>query len=338
MALWANLHGSFVVGVGLLGLVTAVEGARSLSRAPTDDALLPPEWRRLCAWSTCAILATLLNPRGIRIYTFAFSMAHTFNGSFGEWARPLFQSPFGARFYVLNAFAAALLARVWAVTRRVPAPADLCAWMLLFVAAMTSARYIVWLGLASGPLVADALTSLVSSASRTPFERGGQAATRAGLGFVVAVTAVVLGVWWKRVLNAPHFEPYANDTPIAAVERLRALDASERPKRLFHNEGVGSYLLWAAPEQPIFIDPHFALYPPEQIADLIRITNLVDLDSLVAKYRFDGMLLEEAHQATLLQHLSADPAWRAVFADATSALFVRARPAPPPLGSGDTPN
>jgi hypothetical protein len=57
MALWANLHGGWVIGIGTLGLCTAV--------ALFCDLTAGQGWRRrlrLAAFTLCSLNATLLNP------------------------------------------------------------------------------------------------------------------------------------------------------------------------------------------------------------------------------------------------------------------------------------
>ncbi|MGA7870597.1 MAG: hypothetical protein WCA22_06830, partial [Candidatus Binatus sp.] len=61
MALWVNLHGGFFIGLAVLGLYAAVAGAQ--------DRLAGRGWRRaikLAALTLAALIATLVNPFGIR--------------------------------------------------------------------------------------------------------------------------------------------------------------------------------------------------------------------------------------------------------------------------------
>jgi hypothetical protein len=87
----------------------------------------------------------------------------------------------------------------------------------------------------------------------------------------------------------------------------------------------GSYLIWAAPDMPVFIDPRIELYPYEQWQDYLRLSNGRNVAELIAEYRFDGMLLSKTEQAPLIAHLAEDPAWRQVYADEQNTVFLPAR-------------
>jgi hypothetical protein len=113
-----------------------------------------------------------------------------------------------------------------------------------------------------------------------------------------------------------------------AVEKLRALPPEERPKRLFHTTGFGSYLIWAAPEQPVFIDPRFEFYPVEQIDDCRFAGAGYNVEEVMDRYRIDGLLLDRKSQKKLEERARASGRWREVYRDATAVLMVPARPAP----------
>ncbi len=319
MIVWVNVHGSFVLGLGILGLVTVIEGLRCARRI--GGALGPKDWRRLVYGTLGAFAATLLNPRGPEIYRFAFGVSRQLAGAeiFAEWARP---SPFTRDGWAFFAVAVALLivvslARVRAQHR--PRATDLALVAVFFVLALTAVRNILWFGLVSAPLVTDALGALVPRLDD-------ESATPSRVSAIVLVSAALATVgflpWTRALLPFAPFEPYTADTPIAAVEHLRALEPSRRPQRLFHTEGTGSYLIWAAPEQRVFLDPRFALYPAELWKDRIRLAAGRDVKDLLAKYRIDGLLLIRPKEGPLIDDLAVDAAWDEVYEDASSVLFI----------------
>jgi len=113
----------------------------------------------------------------------------------------------------------------------------------------------------------------------------------------------------------------SEDTPVAAVEALRAQNA--RPQRLFHTEAYGSYLIWAAPEQPVFIDTRIELYPYEQWNDYIMLSQGLQVEQLLQKYGFDGFLLNKERQNGLIEHLKAMPGWITQFEDEQTIYLSR---------------
>jgi hypothetical protein len=63
MALWANLHGGWIVGIGTLGLYT--------TSAILLDLIAGEGWRRglrYAAITLCSLIATLLNPYGVDLW------------------------------------------------------------------------------------------------------------------------------------------------------------------------------------------------------------------------------------------------------------------------------
>jgi len=98
----------------------------------------------------------------------------------------------------------------------------------------------------------------------------------------------------------------------------------QRPQRLFHAMSYGSYLIWAAPEQKVFIDPRIELYPFEQWRDYILLGQGVEVEALLAKYRIDGMMLSIEEQAPLLEYArTRADVWREVYADEETVVLVR---------------
>ncbi len=66
--LWVNVHGLFILGPIVLGCYWLDRGARVMSRWAADDSgrETPPLWRHLAPASAAVVLATLVNPYGIR--------------------------------------------------------------------------------------------------------------------------------------------------------------------------------------------------------------------------------------------------------------------------------
>jgi hypothetical protein len=61
LALWANLHGGFFVGLAAMGLYTAISGAQNLAEGRDMRPVV-----RLGALTSAATLATRANPYGLR--------------------------------------------------------------------------------------------------------------------------------------------------------------------------------------------------------------------------------------------------------------------------------
>jgi hypothetical protein len=129
--------------------------------------------------------------------------------------------------------------------------------------------------------------------------------------------------WFKPALFPPSLGALlSSDTPVASVEALKHEPA--RPQHLFHTEGYGSYLIWAAPEQPVFIDTRIELYPYQQWTDYIELGQGHNVAALLQKYHIDGLLLSKEKQAPLIKAVRSDPAWSLHYEDDEAVYFVKA--------------
>lgn len=129
---------------------------------------------------------------------------------------------------------------------------------------------------------------------------------------IIACLPWVKPLWFDGLQGA-----LLKNTPVAAVAWL---EQQPRPAHLFHSEAHGSYLTFAAPDQPVFIDPRIEL---EQWADYIDLSAGQRVAPLVAKYGIDGMLLSRQSQQPLIDVLRGDPAWAQHYQDALVVYFAR---------------
>jgi hypothetical protein len=89
--------------------------------------------------------------------------------------------------------------------------------------------------------------------------------------------------------------------------------------------GYGSYLMWAAPEQPVFADPRIELYPYAQWVDYINLGQANNVEARLARYRIDGLLLDKKEQQPLVAWAQQAPGWRLRYEDARAVLFTHQR-------------
>jgi hypothetical protein len=85
----------------------------------------------------------------------------------------------------------------------------------------------------------------------------------------------------------------------------------------------GSYLIWAIPEQKVFIDPRIELYPYEQWLDYGRLSAGQNVEALLGHYQIDGLLLDNERQANLLEAVRTDQSWELRFEDESSTYLVK---------------
>jgi hypothetical protein len=271
-------------------------------------------------WSTLTILATLLNPRGLGVLSYVRNLlgSSTVTTLVEEWAPPTIRDAGGNGliFFLFVIGTATVL--IYARTRPDLTDMLLCGAFLWL--ALGATRNIVWFGFVATPVVAaQAATLLPAPALRRP---PGSPALNAMLIGLLSLLLLIGLPWVKPTLLPPSFGALlSEDTPVAAVEFMRG--EQTRPRHLFHTEGFGSYLMWAAPEQPVFIDTRIELYPYQQWVDYINLGQANNVDQLLRKYDIDGLLLNKKRQAALVEVVRADPAWQKRYEDEQVVYFIK---------------
>jgi hypothetical protein len=192
MALWVNLHGSFVLGGALIAITLAAEWLKrrvaewretaSWASQPIgapEDVLNRPEPQRLppllplLLWGTASAVAVLLNPRGLAVLGYVRNLLGTsaVTRLVTEWAPPTIRDPGGIIFFLFLLLCIGVLT----CARRRPDLTD----MLLFVAflwnALSAGRNIVWFGLVAMPLVAVQAATLLAPPKQARGARGSPA-------------------------------------------------------------------------------------------------------------------------------------------------------------------
>lgn len=317
MVLWVNMHGSFVLGLALIGVTFVGELIRSRS-ASIAARPQPRWWRAYLLWGALTAAATLLNPLGpgVLVYVRNLLGSNQVTQLVTEWTPPTVRDINGAIFFL---FVIALGAALAYAKRRPDLTDMLLAGAFLWLA-LGATRNIVWFGFVATPLLAVQVSTML----REPPARriAGSTPLNAALIGVLVLLLLLGSPWLKPALLPPSIGALLmDDTPVAGVRALQQLP--QRPARLFHAMSYGSYLIWAAPEQKVFIDPRIELYPFAQWRDYINLGQGNNVAPLLEKYAIDGALLSVREQKPLIERLSADSTWTERYRDEYTVLFTR---------------
>src|SRR5581483_6865037 len=85
----------------------------------------------------------------------------------------------------------------------------------------------------------------------------------------------------------------------------------------------GSYLIWALPNQPVFIDPRLELYSEQVIQDYETISAGRDAVALLQKDGADRVLLSTDRQPKLSTALARSGEWTREYADEQAEVWRR---------------
>lgn len=321
MAVWVNVHGSFVLGGLLVGLVVAGAGMEHLRSGRACRPVAIPPIRHLVAWGAVTALATLANPRGPEVIGYVFSLLGdpAVQSLIQEWQAPHPASFVGAAFL---AYAGATAVTMLVSRRRTDAT-ELLTFAVFLVMAVGAERHVAWFALVTTP-------TFVAAAAEIPWIRSllARAETPAALnrGLLTGFGALVLAAspWLKPSLPWPAaVRPLLSaDTPVAALAAVQR--DPDPPARLFHSEGFGSYLMWAAPERRVFIDTRVELYPLEHWRRYGETSQGRGARETLDLHDVDGLLLDARRQAGLVDWALRSPHWLLRYRDRRSVYLVRA--------------
>jgi hypothetical protein len=311
-ALWANSHGGFVSGLLLVGTYLLAQLFGWLRRQR-------PFPGQLVMITLLSAAATLLTPLGLGMVDGALRIArHPVNRNLTvEWMPPSVRTLEGQLFFGFVVVLIALLL----VSRYRPSPHESLRLLLFGVLALMARRNTVWFGFVAAPTMAAALYCWASERGAAPGRHVGRPRVNLVLAALVGLLALLSLPWLRPFLPLPEGRrTYVHpETPVHAVAHLRGLPQS---RRVFHSEAYGSYMTWASPEVPVFIDTRLELYPVEQWRDYIALFQVrYDWQEILQRYGVDTLLLERGTHQTLIDAATAAPDWQRTYQDEQAVIF-----------------
>lgn len=303
VALWANVHGSFVLGPVLLGY------------AWLDDLARGRPARRAFLLLVAGTAATLANPFGIGVWAYAAGIGANpeITARASEWQRT---TPFTVPGLLFYASAIGTLAMGWLRRRSIGWPDWLWLAALFAIGAWTE-RGVAWWPLGAVPVLATAL------ATDVPLVAGVRMANRLNT-VVVAVlsAAVVLALpWWRPVDPLTGRQGLLTFAPTGLAVALRE---HVRPgDRVFVPQAWGSWFEWAVPEAKYFVDSRIELFPADVWRDYAAVASLsAGGPDTLHRYRI-VLLLREANTTVPTEALAAG--WTVRYADVDGTVLEAPR-------------
>jgi hypothetical protein len=300
--LWVNLHGSFVM------LILLAAAALVFGRGDRRTLALSFAW---------VLVATFANPRGFGSWTYVFNSLTAASSQVfsGEWGPPV-NTGWQMNIFFLWLLFFPLLAFLS------PRKLDRLEWIWFLgfgLLALWGERYVIWF-----VFLLMVLTACLLADWEKKFLRDsppGNAAFNLFLDvvFLLSSLAFLPGVrekWWSQ---SP---PATEDTPIAAVNWLAARPGLPGP--LWSEIGFSSYLEYALPQRPTWIDTRFEVFPVTQWQQYKAIS--------LAGYTWESQLnatganlamVSTQYQPDLLQALAGSPAWCEIYRDEVAVIYRR---------------
>lgn len=335
LLLWANLHGGFLVGLGMFGLYCGSVAVRE-ALACREGAPIVPAVRvvgGLAVVCLAAILAPIVNPYGLELYTY---LARTLDmhGEISEWYPVDLFSDHFLRFKILVILAAVGVATLWPGRGRMAAPRTAWpefAWRIAFYAvaaymAFKHQRHTVLFAIVATPFVIVSAEALrVAAIERWPSVRPRRAVFATLAVGAAALSLFQIGSWVRQVDEHGVAIRYGRlDYPVDAVEFLKKHGFQGNVAMPFE---WGAYAITKmAPESRVFIDGRFeAVYPPQVIDDYFAFMHGREgWERLLDAYPTDIVVVQRWRE--IHPRLFGRDDLRYVYSDPASLVFVRPSP------------
>jgi len=306
--LWANLHGSWLIGMVLLAMFCAsglVQGTWGRLQATRWT---PAQMRKLVLTGSLSVAGLFLNPYTYHLvfYPFNFAFKQRLNvNHVDEWMSLDFHSVRGKIIFLLLAATIVL-----ALVRKRRWALDELAFLLLgFYAAMTYSRFLFLAAIVLTPMLATALDFFPPYCAEND---------KPWLNAVLMAVLLGLCIW-----RFPSRDQLMRDTIQSyPVKALNYLQHFQPQGRVFNDCLWGGYLIWNVRNIPVFIDSRIDIYEYNAVfADYLDAMGVKNTLESLDKYHVRYVLYrQESGVAYLLLHNSG---WKARYQDGTTVLLER---------------
>jgi len=331
-ALWANLHGEFVMAFVLIGIYLIGTMVSWIWATADRRPALRHRATVLVALGAACVLASMVNPYGWKLLARVVQemSSPAVVGFPQENLPPNFHDPI-MRPFLLFGLVCVLMMPICRPYLSATDALLLIAWFLL---SLRMARNAPLFALIATPILAEhwneylrslrptrvvrwyrKTSAILSSLNQTAAARGLPALAVAAMILVLAKPTLLGG---RPLLRT---ELPADRFPAAAVEFLRQSPDAVHGN-MFNEYTWGGYLIWALPEKKVFIHPNLNVYGVSLLEDFIA-ANKADpgWQNILKKYGVGWTILPREHPLNRILGQRAD--WRLVYSDAVTTVYTR---------------
>lgn len=313
MLVWANSHGGFVVGLGLLGLFAIAMTINLHLRSW-------PVWLSLGLCIAC----TFVNPYGLKYWQYIFEAVTMPRASISEWA---VLSPFSTDAFYINLFFLIGLYSIYKHRNKLD-----WEFVLLFIASAFYGykhyRLMAILGMVMLVYKTDSFNSILDAAEKL-LGRYYLMLKRSGALVLIGVMPVMLWPWLNFLINPSGFSLNYSGYPRAALNWLQGNYTGGRLLVDFNN---GSFAHWRLyPNFLISLDGRYEEVYPESTVQLV--SQALDVENSNFKVAFakvnpDYVLLDVG-TSSFKNYQAFGGQWKIVYQDSKYAILANAQPKNP---------
>jgi hypothetical protein len=316
IALWANFHGGFLAGMGILGIWLTVDLGHRCLRARSVRALTEKRSLILISGGILSICASMATPYGWHLIEFLMSTATGPRLEIQDWQSLSLFSLAGAWYFAF------LLACIWAIYRgRVASPAHLVAWTVAACLPFFAIRHLPLFALASGFLLAQSFAKAWNEAAPASRSSAEAKPGRLRLTIHLAVSAFLFVAAVPRLIAGIRVDPDVMLFPVRAVSLLKQSRVQGNLAPYFN---WGEFVIWElGPRVKVSIDGRReTVYSSEIYAQNLALHfGTGEWDAILTKHPTDMVLAP--HRTPMYAHMLGAKDWSLVYEDKLCGLFVR---------------
>ncbi len=296
--LWANSHGTFSIGFGYLVLHLL---GRALEGHPPNRG----RERVLARGTVIAAAVTVLNPYGIDLLLFParLMLRGEVLRDVSEWQSPNFREGGGML------FGAFLICTLIICARKRPGVRDLLVTVVFLVLGLWAVRNVGLTVIAVLPIISRLVrVDTARPDVRSPVHRL--------LAIALCCTLVLVVV---HAMGEKNWE--LKNYPVAAYTALE--DKGLAGHRLYTTDAWGGYLIARAwPEQKVFFDDRYDMYPIEVNRDYTTVADVrPGWHDALDRYNVEVVMSPRA--SALVQALAERDDWQVVYGDKVAVVYAR---------------
>lgn len=323
IALWANLHGGFILGLVLQGIFIAGAILDKICLAGLS------QWRNILHSQKHAliilflsIVASGLNPFGYHLLIFPFLVTKTiFTTGIGEWLAPDMQREIFFRYYLIAVIFLVSLPRLqinW--TNRL---------LLVFWinASLAHGRYISMTSVYLVPLLAQIGNQIVDRLPLKDRKASRNELRLSPYSGLIATAGLFLILFCSSIYQSPLRPLMAAVIPVKSeyhpVAAVNYLNSAPLAGKMFNKYGWGGYLIYALdPSQPVFIDGRADMYGEELFKEYRKVIAIdKDIDMILEKHDVSWVLYPS--DTPLVRYLLAGNRWKQIYQDEEASVLLR---------------
>jgi len=299
--LWINLHGLFIIGLGVL-FIFAVEETIKIRKFGAFAKIL-----------VISLLASLFNPHGVRglLHPLGYlaGSTHVHLSYIMEWLSPDFHEPYGRGLFVFIAISVFS----FAFSKEKLSLRNAFLFLLFLFLSLYSVRNVTLFLIVVSPVVAVHLKQLlpeISKKSAPVFRNSGL--LNAFNYFLAAAALLLIFITFKTNFSDGFMD--SADYPVKAAKTLKKISH----KKILNPYRWGGYLIFNG--IPVFIDGRADFYPGEFLEEFFLSTMLEkDPGKFLKKYGFDLIVWEK--NTPLSFYLGSSGKWKRVYSGKIAEIY-----------------